>query len=1172
MSSRLAVSLKQWLQLVPPVTLMWLLSSCGDQTQPLLDPRAKPVAELSDLAEATSISTDTSDYAPGQTVTITGAGFAPDETVELTLTEDAEIHPPRNWTVTADSVGGFVDTSFSPEEHDVGVNFTLDARGLQSERTASTTFSDAIPSAIALYSDASHTLPRQAFERGETIYARGVASSPDLVQKYKFSVSSASPFGALISGYPTACLSPVSGNLDDAHTVAQTDPLTTGSRWTYRLVAFVTVGCTGGVTNRDLTVFVFQAYAYATAAPRNACVSDATCGSPTPRPVVAPASPVYLRIRGFTVSRVGSALRFLKPDGTIACHLGGTLSSGLTADANGAIAVDYPAPGCPAIGAADYGDWQVEATAEFVGSAGASDYPAGSGYKRAFTATLDGFSVKVPTTAEVTASPASPQPFGTSITFTAHVTETSGGADATSGSVEFREGGTDCTNGVVVQAAAAVDGTGRKTYSTAALGVGSTTIRACYAENTHYFGSNGSAGFSTGQAGTSTIVTPSPASPQESGTALTFTAKVTLTVGGGNVTAGNVEFRDGGTDCSTGNIVQAGAALDGNGEKAFLTSGLTVGAHTIRACYLGTTEYSVSAGSAGFTVSQIGTGTVVTPNPASPQEYGTSITFTAKVTRSVGGADVTVGNVEFRDGGTDCSTGSIVQAGAALDGNGERTFLTSTLAVGGHTIRACYLGTTEYATSAGATGYTISQIATSMALTPNPASSQEFGTSITFTAKVTRTAGGANVTVGNVEFRDAGTDCSTGTIVQAGAALNGSGEKTFVTTSLAVGVHTIRACYLGTTEYETESASAAFTITQIGTTTGLTPDVSSPQNFGATVVFTAHVTRTTGGADVTEGAVAFYDGLCGTGTLLQAAGNVDGTGRKALTTSSLASGVHNIRACYGGTTNYASSTGGPLSFTIKAVTTLTYTGGRVLLVPNTLVLSATFTSNAALCSISGKTINFSLTPNPGGGASYATSAVTNANGVASVTVPSTVTGLWAEGTYEIDAVFSADANCMGADDEAALLVATPGNSATGGGFYTLNSYGRLNFGFNVRLVKGTGPGTSVPAQYRGQFLLINTDKWRCKGTLNGYSTTNGVGYATGVCDLQKWNLVTASWDLIQAGASFQTKFTDAGNGAKKTIGVDTFGFGIAGYLGAAPAPPNNYTTPAELKGGDITIQ
>jgi hypothetical protein len=1070
----------RWLSFLQFSAIVLTAGACADQASTVSGPLKQAAHALAStagdssasLAMGATVATDKEDYQPGDTVTIAGAGFQAGEQVELRLVEDPELHDPRSWIVVADSVGGFVDKSFSPEEHHIGVGFTLTATGLQSGSSAATRFTDATPTALGLFADVARTEIRQAFERGETVYARAVASSPDLTQKYRFNISGVTPFGASYPGYPSTCVTPVGNNLDDSHTLAATDPLSNLTRENYRLSVYNTTVCGGGIaTNRDLSFFVYQAWAYTAAVSRNACTDDVTCGSPTPRPSVTPASTVYLKIRGFTANRVGSAVRFLKPDGTIACHVGGIQVTALTSDASGALSIDYPAAGCPAISAADDGAWTVEATGNFTGATGAvpifgSNYPAGSGYVRNFTATLDAFSVLGPTTTDVSADLASPQELGTSVIFTAHVTKTSGGANVTAGTVEFRDGA-DCT-GTLLQAAGTVDGSGRVTYTTSSLAIGNHEIRGCYSGNNgpavYTSASNGALNYSIGTVATTTAVTPVPASPQEFGTSVTFTASVTRVTGGAAVDAGSVEFREGGTDCSTGTVVQAAAAVNASGQQTYTTTTLTIGAHTIRACYADGGVYGASNGTAAYTITTIATTTSVSPSPASAQEFGTSVTFTAEVNRTTGGANVVVGNVEFRDGGTDCSTGTVVQAGAAVNGSGEKTYTTTALAIGGHTIRACYAdGGGTYAASNGTAAFTITTVATNTVVTASPASPAEWGTSVTFTATVTRVTGGAAVTTGTVQFRDGGTDCSSGTVVQAAAAVNSSGQKTYATSTLAVGNHTIRGCYVNGGTYAASNGSLSYDIT-------------------------------------------------------------------------------------------------------KATTALLYSGGMGIIVPNMLTLSATL-SSAAAC-VSGKTITFKITVNPAGGALYSTTAATNATGNASVNVS---TSGWAEGTYDIEASFAEDASCKHSKDDAVLLVVLPGNAATGGGFYIPpgGGYGRTNFGFNVRMVSGTGT-VSVPAQYKGQFLL-NSTNWRCKGTLSAYGISSGVGVATGTCDVQWRATAEDVWTLVQAGVGFQIKFTDAGSGARKTIGKDSFGFSLTNYTGTG-TPQSNFTIPVELKGGDISTK
>jgi hypothetical protein len=98
---------------------------------------------------------------------------------------------------------------------------------------------------------------------------------------------------------------------------------------------------------------------------------------------------------------------------------------------------------------------------------------------------------------------------------------------------------------------------------------------------------------------------------------------------------------------------------------------------------------------------QIATTTVVTANPASPSNYVPTVTFTAHVTRTSNSADVTTGNVEFRSGGTDCSTGTVVQSAATVDATGRKTY-TATVFTSRLAIRACYLGAAPYVASNGA--------------------------------------------------------------------------------------------------------------------------------------------------------------------------------------------------------------------------------------------------------------------------------------------------------------------------------------------------------------------------------------------------------------------------------------------------------------------------------------
>jgi hypothetical protein len=110
----------------------------GTSGRPVL---ATAAGEPSDPGIAT-VRTDKEDYAPGETVTITGTGWEPGETVSMRLHEDPVVHGDRTLSTVADESGHIFNNAFSPEEHDVGVRFVLEATGLTSGRTAQATFTD----------------------------------------------------------------------------------------------------------------------------------------------------------------------------------------------------------------------------------------------------------------------------------------------------------------------------------------------------------------------------------------------------------------------------------------------------------------------------------------------------------------------------------------------------------------------------------------------------------------------------------------------------------------------------------------------------------------------------------------------------------------------------------------------------------------------------------------------------------------------------------------------------------------------------------------------------------------------------------------------------------------------------------------------------------------------
>ncbi len=180
---------------------------------------------------------------------------------------------------------------------------------------------------------------------------------------------------------------------------------------------------------------------------------------------------------------------------------------------------------------------------------------------------------------------------------------------------------------------------------------------------------------------------------------------------------------------------------------------------------------------------------------------------------------------------------------------------------------------------------------TALATSNNPAA---VGATVTFTATVSTTGGGATAT-GTVQFKDGSTVLGTGT-------LNASGVATFATASLTEGDHSISAAYL---EGAAHKASVSTSITQVvgryTPTIALVPS-SSPSSASDALVLTVTLTPPAMTATIPSGTVQF---------------SVDGTSRATVTLSSgaaawtvsdLTAGPHTLTATYNGDTRFRSVT------------------------------------------------------------------------------------------------------------------------------------------------------------------------------------------------------------------------------------------------------------------------
>ncbi len=286
-------------------------------------------------------------------------------------------------------------------------------------------------------------------------------------------------------------------------------------------------------------------------------------------------------------------------------------------------------------------------------------------------------------------------------------------------------------------------------------------------------------------------------------------------------------------------------------------------------------------------------------NPAPPPvSNATSTQLSVSSMKAVAGANVTfvasvspaaaTGVVSFYDG-------SVLLGSGALS-SGAAVFSTSALAEGTHNLTAIYAGSATFAKSiSSAATVTITGLPATTTLLTASATSVAAGSSVTFTVKVSPSAGGT-VTL----FDGANTVAS--------SALN-SGVAILASAPLTAGTHSFEAVYGGSTQ-ATASTSAALVVTATVAAKAAAVTLSTSSTtarLGTTIRFVAKVAPA-----VATGTVTFMDGATIPGT---AGFN---SGSAALSTGSLAAGTHSLTAVYGGSAAYAKSASNGVTVTITS--------------------------------------------------------------------------------------------------------------------------------------------------------------------------------------------------------------------------------------------------------------
>ena len=183
--------------------------------------------------------------------------------------------------------------------------------------------------------------------------------------------------------------------------------------------------------------------------------------------------------------------------------------------------------------------------------------------------------------------------------------------------------------------------------------------------------------------------------------------------------------------------------------------------------------------------------TIALQNRPSTSQYGQSVLMTATV------SGTTTGSAEFFDGTTELGA-------VALSGNGIANFVTSTLAVGTHSITAEYFASAATVANATSTAVpeTVNAASTRTAVTA-PGNPLVAGTSVSFTAVVSSLGmggtsnGQGTAPTGTVAFSVA--DEAGGTPITGTVAVDANGVATFTpSTTLAAGTYDVTATFTST--------------------------------------------------------------------------------------------------------------------------------------------------------------------------------------------------------------------------------------------------------------------------------------------------------------------------------------------------------------------------------------
>jgi hypothetical protein len=328
------------------------------------------------------------------------------------------------------------------------------------------------------------------------------------------------------------------------------------------------------------------------------------------------------------------------------------------------------------------------------------------------------------------------------------------------------------------------------------------------------------------------------------------------------------------------NSTVLGTSTLAGGRASFNVTGLKVGLWTISAVYPGSPSFAWGIGSMAQQVKQAPTQTSVSSS-ANPSSVGQSVTFTATTTSVIGPPkDGEV--VNFKQGSTLLGSGTLR--------GGTASFTTSFPTSGSVIITAQFPGDANLLYSVKSMTQTVgasNSTTLSLVSSANPA---VLGQTVTFKATVIPSTG-------SVPDGEAITFLK-GSTALATIPLSG-GTASLSTSALPVGYSTIKASYVGDSNFAASTASVSERVLKTPTTTTISSNLN-PAPVGQMITFTTTVTSSHGPPPDGEN-VAFKQGSTVLGSALLSGGQA------IFSTSSLPAGTATITVVYGGDASLAAS-------------------------------------------------------------------------------------------------------------------------------------------------------------------------------------------------------------------------------------------------------------------------